>query len=100
MREEDEADDKATVEAVRTEATRAREPFMFSLWVFSINLRDLIEEEIFKLLTGEIRRGVLTRSRPAVEFIAMMVQSVFYLEIHQNKKKLFLISAYQNNLKT
>ena len=36
--EEDEADvdddDKATVEAVRTEATRAREPFMFSLWVF------------------------------------------------------------------
>jgi hypothetical protein len=29
-------------EAVRTEATRAREPFMFSLWVFSINLRDLI----------------------------------------------------------
>ena len=57
MREEDEADDKATVEAVRTEATRAREPFMFSLWVFSINLRDLIEEEIFKLLTGEIRRG-------------------------------------------
>jgi hypothetical protein len=69
MREEDEADDKATVEAVRTEATRAREPFMFSLWVFSINLRDLIEEEIFKLLTGEIRRGVLTRSRPAVEIM-------------------------------
>lgn len=36
--EEDEADvdddDKATVEAVRTEATRAREPFMFSLWGF------------------------------------------------------------------
>jgi hypothetical protein len=97
MREEDEADDKATVEAVRTEATRAREPFMFSLWVFSINLRDLIEEEIFKLLTGEIRRGVLTRSRPAVEImvfwheimIAMTVQSVFYLEIHQNKKNYF-----------
>ena len=37
--EEDEADvvdddDKAAVEAVRTDATRVREPFMFSLWVF------------------------------------------------------------------
>ena len=37
--------------------------------------------------------------------IAVAFQSVFYLEMHQNniflfKKKLFLISAYQNDLKT
>jgi hypothetical protein len=35
--------------------------------------------------------------------VAVAFQSVFYLEMHQNNfffKKLFLISAYQNDLKT
>jgi len=37
--------------------------------------------------------------------VAVAFQSAFYLEMHQNKfffifKKLFLISAYQNDLKT
>lgn len=56
-------DDKATVETVRTEATRVHEPFMFSWWVFFL-MWDLSKEEILRLKMGEIRRVVLAGSLP------------------------------------